>query len=347
MPGAGPRGEVTPSMDVRATNAQLTLHDRFGTAKVRAGIGRDRYAVEPGLYRVGDPGRDAPVLVTSNYKLTFDHVRSQLAGLDAWLLVLDTKGINVWCAAGKNTFGTVELSRRVIDAGLADLVDHRTLVVPQLGATGVAAHDVRAFTGFRVVFGPVRATDLRAYLAGGMKATPPMRRVTFTLRERLVLVPVEFSLLWQPRILAGAAALVALSGIGVWGFSADALLARGPAVLIAGLSGWAAGALLTPALLPWIPGRAFSLKGALVGLLVAVGLYAGLAPGIGALAAAALALAAIAIASYAAMNFTGATPFTSLSGVLHEMRRALPWQIAAAGVAAVVWVASAFLGKGW
>ena len=105
--------------------------------------------------------------------------------------VLDTRGINVWCAAGKGTFGTAEIVRSVAASGLADVVVHRRLVAPQLGAPGIAAHEVQMATGFRVVYGPVRATDLPAFLDARMKASPEMRRVRFDLRDRLLLVPVD------------------------------------------------------------------------------------------------------------------------------------------------------------
>src|SRR3972149_4169926 len=81
---------------------------RFPAALRGWGIGRDRCRVAPGLYALGAPGGDSPVLVTANYKLTFDVLRRDAAGLDAWILVLDTRGINVWCAAGEGTFGTEE-----------------------------------------------------------------------------------------------------------------------------------------------------------------------------------------------------------------------------------------------
>jgi hypothetical protein len=314
---------------------------------MRLDMGRTHYRVEPGLYRVGSPSSASPVLVTANYKLTFDAVRSELAGVDAWLLVLDTKGVNVWCAAGKETFGTMELCRRVLETGLSDVVEHRKLVLPQLGAPGVAAHDVQAFTGFRVVYGPVRAADIPAFLDAGMKVTPEMRRVRFGLRDRFVLTGVELSIAWRPKTLAILAAIVLASGIGAWGFSADALLTRGGVALAAVLAGVAAGAFVTPLLLPWLPFRAFSAKGALVGAVFAAALYALAASNVGVLGAVAAALAVGAISSYAAMNFTGSSAFTSPSGVEHEMRRALPWQVGAAGSAAVLWVASAIVGKGW
>ena len=91
---------------VRQASTRLTWRDRLGALRVRLGIARHAYSVEPGLYQVGAPSAESPVLVTANYKLTFDTVRAAIVGLDVWLLVLDTKGINVWCAAGKGTFGT-------------------------------------------------------------------------------------------------------------------------------------------------------------------------------------------------------------------------------------------------
>jgi CO dehydrogenase/acetyl-CoA synthase gamma subunit (corrinoid Fe-S protein) len=145
------------------------------------------------LYKIGTPDSSSPVLVTANYKLTFDVLRSELADVDAWILVLDTNGVNVWCAAGKGTFGTEELVRRMQATGLSDVVSHRKLVVPQLGATGVAAHEVRRLCGFKVVYGPVRASDITAFLEAGMTATSRMRQVTFTVGERFEVIGVELA----------------------------------------------------------------------------------------------------------------------------------------------------------
>ncbi len=98
------------------------------------------------------------VLVSANYKMSFDRLRQALSGLDLWILVIDTKGINVWCAAGKGTFGTEELVGRIAQVGLGDVVKGRGLILPQLGAPGVAANEVLKRTGFKVVYGPVRAS---------------------------------------------------------------------------------------------------------------------------------------------------------------------------------------------
>lgn len=327
-------------------DTELTMADRLGAWRMRLDIGRGSYRVEPGLYQIGSPSPDSPVLVTSNYKLTFDHVRSQMASHDVWLLVVDTGGINVWCAAGKGTFGSVGVARAIVESGLADVVGHRTVVIPQLGATGVAAHEIKAFTGFRVIFGPVRATDIPTFLKAGMKATPEMRAVSFTLVERLTLTGVELSMGWKPKTLLGMTLFVLLSGIGIWGFSTDALIARGTAGLLAAYTGLLSGALLMPAFLPALPFRSFAAKGVLVGAVTASAVAWLVAPAIGPVAAVGLWCASLAIASYTAMNYTGASPIASPSGVESEMRKALPWQVGGVAVAIVLWIASAFLGIG-
>ncbi len=349
---SGPTPWVTGEIDtvrgpVPTVATNLTRTDHLGGYGVRWGIKRMEYRVPPGLYAVGSPDDTAPVLVTANYKLTFDALRRELTGVDAWILVLDTKGVNVWCAAGKGTFGTIEVVRRVLATDLAQVVSHRVLVLPQLGAPGVAAHDVRAATGFRVVYGPVRAADVPAFLSAGMKASSEMRLVTFTLRERLVLAPVELAAAFRPRPLLVAAAVMLLAGAGSWGYSLQAVAHRGVFTLDAAIAALLAGGVVTPVLLPWLPGRSFSLKGATVGALAGLGTIVavaalGIRPNM--FGGAAIVLGVTAGASYIAMNFTGSTPFTSPSGVEHEMRRALPFQVGAGALAIVAWVISAFVG---
>ncbi len=332
---------TTPAGEVPQVTTELTWRDVGGRWLMRWGCGRSRYRVAPGLYAVGTPDATAPVLVTANYKMTFDALRRELAGLDAWILVLDTKGINVWCAAGKGTFGTAELVERVATAKLDQVVAHRTLIVPQLGAPGLAAHAVKKQSGFWVVYGPVRASDLRAFLANGQQTTAAMRQVTFSLGERLILAPVELTGMGKTSLWA-VPALFLLGGIGPGVFSLPAMAARGTTAVLVYLAGLLAGCVLTPILLPWLPGRAFAGKGALLGSLLAlVGVFALHLP---LLPATATLLALTAVSSYGAMNFTGSTPFTSPSGVEKEMRRAIPLQAAALLTAGGLWLAAAFLG---
>ena len=242
-------------------STRLGLGDMLGRWRARLGIGRGRYSMAPGLYKVGTPESLSPILVTANYKLTVDALRSELDGVDAWILVLDTKGVNVWCAAGKGTFSTDELVRQVQSAGLSEIVSHRKLVVPQLGAPGIAAHEVRRICGFKVVYGPVRARDLKAYLEAAMHATDDMRRVTFGLGERVEVIGVDLTavLKWIVPIFA---VMVLLAG-------GESFLDRVRAVMFTAspiLVGVLAGVVLVPILLPWIPGRAFRSRGQSWGL---------------------------------------------------------------------------------
>ncbi|MBW1841718.1 MAG: hypothetical protein JRI75_07975, partial [Deltaproteobacteria bacterium] len=298
--------------------------------------------IAPGLYCVGNPGPDDPVLVTGNYKLSFDALRKELAMLDAWILVLDTKGVNVLCAAGKKTFSTQEVIRRVKMSGLDELVRHQELILPQLSATGVAAHLVKKGCGFKVVWGPVYTRDLKRFLEAGKKADSSMRRVTFSLTERLVLVPVELSFLPKPTLWVLMAVFI-LSGIGSNIFSFSMAWHRGVMAFTAYLAGIIAGAVAAPALLPWIPGRAFFLKGLQAGLIAGFGVVLMFWNRATGLEAFVLLLFTMAVSSYLAMNFTGSTPFTSPSGVEKEMRTGIPVQAGTVLIAVIAWITSAFI----
>ena len=292
---------------------RLSCADRWGSVKARWGYRRMRYSVLPGLYAVGAPAEASPVFVSANYKMSFDALRSSLAGVDAWILVLDTKGINVWCAAGKGSFGTKELLGRIASTKLAAVVGHRTLILPQLGASGVSAPEIARGSGFLVEWGPVRACDIKAWLAAGGRKDETMRSVTFYLRDRMAVAPVEIAHSWP--ILLAALALAALHGLpadGAWfGRSFPA------AILLLGIV--PAGTVVFPALLPWLPSRAFVVKGAFLGALWA--LFCGLAFGMPWLEAAAGLCLAAPTAGFLAMNFTGASTFTCQPGALLEVER--------------------------
>jgi len=336
----------TPVDLVPRVSSTLTWKDRWGTVKARWGVGRMDYTIKPGLYALGNPDDQSHVLVTANYKMSFDRLRETLSGRDAWLLVLDTKGINVWCAAGKGTFGTEELVRRIASNGLNKVVSHRKLILPQLSGPGVAAHQVKKYSGFRVHYGPIRASDLTAYLDAGLKAAPEMRLKTFPLRERLALIPIEIVAAFKVSLLI-LLTFFLLGGLGgPDGYWTNALN-YGLFAVAAILSAILAGAVLTPILLPILPGRAFSLKGCIVGVVVALTLLMVRNPDLtlwpGRLEMAAWLLLVPALAAYLAMNFTGASTYTSLSGVKREMQTALPLQIGAGVAGLGLWLVSRFI----
>lgn len=329
---------------IPCVSSVLSFKDKLGAIKVRLGIGRMNYTVDPGLYALGNPGPDDPVFVSANYKLSFDRLRESLPGRNGWILVLDTKGINVWCAAGKGTFGTEELLNRIASASLEKIVNHRILILPQLSGPGVAAFEVKKRSGFKVMYGPVLAAHLPAFLDSGFQATPSMRTKTFTMRERLVLVPIE--LIGAAKI--GMFVLVAMCGVSLAlsGASISSAVYSLYNTVMALFLAIVAGAFLTPLFLPWLPGKAFAVKGLFPGLVGAalylffrwhgeggkegLDLYAWL-------------LSIPVISTYLAMNFTGCSTFTSLSGVKKEMRWAVPFQIIGALCGLILWFSSFFI----
>jgi hypothetical protein len=318
---------------VQSTTSYLTLADHWDHFLARWAVFRSNHRVAPGLYSLGQPTPDAPVFVTANYTLSFDALRSALAGVDGYILVLDTEGINVWCAAGKGTFGTDELVRRIEAARLGELVRHRIVILPQLGAPGAAAHEVKRRTGFKVEYGPVRAADLPAYLTTHA-ATPAMRRVQFPLRDRLTLIPVELVAALLPTL----AAAVVFYFIGGW---VGALAVAATAL---------AGTVVFPGLLPWLPTPNFSTKGFILGVLMALPFALSVfirhpdwtwwRQGAQALE---FLLVMPAVTAFLALNFTGSTTFTSKTGVRREMFAFIPAMAWAGGAGILLSVIFAFI----
>jgi hypothetical protein len=297
-----------PVKDLSETSSDISLANHRDHLLARLGVKRNEHLIEPGIYTLGKTTKDSPVFVSANYTLSFDALRSALAGIDAYILVLDTKGINVWCAAGKRTFGTDELVHRIEEVKLHDIVNHQLLIVPQLGATGVSAREVRARSGFKVEFGPVRAADLPEYLKTH-RATEEMRRVNFTILDRIVLIPVELNQ-YLPILIA----LIILSLLGGFIVAAAAITA-----ILSGL-------VLFPIFLPWIPTKDFSSKGFIIGGLMALpfALYTFYSMADEALWlrcgwASTYMLIMPTITAFLALNFTGSTTFTSVTGVKREI----------------------------
>ncbi len=147
--------------------------------------------VRPGLYRLGEPSVDSPVLVTGNFDLTVRRLVKVIDELvDVWILVVDTSGINVWCAAGGGFFTAEKVIAALKSSRLETVVNHHALILPQLCANGVDGWRIREQTGWGVHWGPARATDIPAYLAAHRKKSDAMRWVRFPLKDRLEMVTV-------------------------------------------------------------------------------------------------------------------------------------------------------------
>ncbi len=243
------------------------------------------FPTQTGLRLIGQPGPDAPVLVTCNFDLTVRRVIRALRGVDCYLLVVSSKGINVWCAACGGLLNAHSIISVLKTSRIADRVRHRRLILPQLSAPGVDVTRVEQETGWHCTFGPVYADDIPAYLGTGYHKTDAMHQAAFPLRQRL-----EMAVMWagpisllaglplavfRPASLPGALALVwafslflfifyeailryvpgpvslvkttVLGLAGVVGLLAYGLLVGGWSA--GALAGWSAGTLLTALLL--------------------------------------------------------------------------------------------------
>lgn len=281
---------------------------------VRLNVNRDGYKIPTGMYAFGQPNEKSEVIITGNYKLTFDYLRKHLKK-DYWVLIIDTDGINVWCAAGKGRFGTAEVIRMLKEVDLKSYVSHKRIILPQLSAPGIQSQLITKQTGYKVNFGPVRIQDMDEY-TNDFELTEQMRSVTFGLKDRLTLVPIE--LVSSLKILLISLLLSLIPFVPVELFYIV-------------LAGSLLGNVFIPVLLPYLPFKMFYKKG----LLLSLSLFGFLV-----LKPSILTLAFIMVGgiytSYLAMNFTGSTTFTSLSGVKKEMEEAIPFMIKAGIVSLVV-----------
>jgi hypothetical protein len=199
--------------------------------------------------------------------------------------------------------------------------------VPQLGASGISAHKVREASGFSVIYGPVRASDIKAFISSGYRATKEMRKVHFNFTDRLKLIPNDF-FYGKTYLLAGIALILILSGLNRSGFAFQRILDNGPGMMMNVFYAYISGIVLTPMMLPWIPGRPFALKGFITGISISLLLLVFQRLGTDTYEIISWFMVITGLSSFLAMNFTGSSTFTSLSGVKKEMRVAVPMQIA-------------------
>lgn len=144
--------------------------------------------VKPGLYPIGNPNptEESPVLVSSNYFVTYKRVISSLEkqNITAWLLVIDTEGVNVWCSAAGGHFTAEKILAQIEDTDLSEAINHRQLILPQLSAAGVD-HLILKKAEWEVKFGPVDIKDLGEYLQNNKSKSPEMSKIEFGLKRRI------------------------------------------------------------------------------------------------------------------------------------------------------------------
>jgi len=334
-----------PTGDIKRISTSLTKKDIIGMVAIRLNINRNNYAIEPGLYAIGNPDENSKVFVSANYKFTFDKLRKELVDLNLWLLIIDTQGINVWCAAGKGTFGTQEILKRMRQTKLDTVVKNKTLILPQLGAPGVSAHVITKYTGFKVIYGPVAASDIKAFLENQCETTPDMRKVKFNLGDRAVLTPVEtiqkikyFPIVVMLFLLVNFIAKGNQSFLEILRLSMINSIPYLVAILL--------GTVSIPIFLPIIPFKSFALKGAVVGLIwsaITILFSSTFLYKDSLIIIVSNTLLLTSITTYLGLNFTGSSTYTSFSGVLKETLKAMPIVILASVIGVILMIISSFI----
>jgi len=137
------------------------------------------------LIKIGNPDRNSPVFLTCNYHLTVERVKRVLKGINCYLLIANSRGINVWCASVGGLFTNHDVISILKVSGIEELVDHRNVILPQLAATGVEAKIVKKRTGWKIIWGPVYAKNIQAFIENKLKKTSEMRQVEFPWRQRI------------------------------------------------------------------------------------------------------------------------------------------------------------------
>lgn len=327
---------------IKKISTSLTKKDILGSVGIRLNINRNNYAVEPGLYAIGNPNENSPVLVSANYKFTFDKLRKELVRLNLWLLIINTQGINVWCAAGKGTFSEQEILKAMTATKLDKVVKNKLLILPQLAAPGVSAYKITKYTGFKVIYGPVASEDIPEFLKKGYETTPDMRSVKFNILDRAVLTPVETiqSVKYFPLVILLLLIINIIAGnrsnfLDLFNLSFINSIPYLIAILL--------GTVMMPIFLPIIPFKSFALKGATVGLIWSIltiyfnstFLYID-----SLLMISANTLLLTSITTYLGLNFTGSSTYTSFSGVLKETIWAMPIVIVASVIGVILIIVS-------
>jgi len=207
------------------------------------------YIIKPGLYYIGQNEKDAPLLVTANNFLTVFLLVRRIKKRNVRLLVLDTKGINVWCSAGKGQFSDKEIISKADHFGLLNSGNKLKIILPKFSLSGVNLKELRK-NGIRPIIGPLYAKDVPGYLDEGSFSDQTDDIVNFGLKSRIfTALPTAVQFFYY--------------FLTIYVISLDTL----PYHLI-----WLATGLafLYPLLFPLLPGKLFAIKGLFLALFISI-----------------------------------------------------------------------------
>jgi acetyl-CoA decarbonylase/synthase complex subunit gamma len=120
--------------------------------------------VEPGLHAVGTPDEQSPVLVTTNFSLTYFTVEAdtESSRTASWLVVVNTEGQSVMTAWAADKFNAETIAKALADSGIANRVKHRRAVIP--GGVAAISGKLEELSGWQIVVGPRESAGIPAFM---------------------------------------------------------------------------------------------------------------------------------------------------------------------------------------
>ncbi len=162
------------------------------------------FPAKTGYQRVGKPDKDSPVLLTCNFHLTILRLKEATRGLNYHLLIANSKGINVWCAATGDSLNNHSVISVIKTSGIENKVNHKKIILPQLAAPGVESKVIQKSVGWKILWGPVDAKDIPEFIESNYEKTDEMKQVEFRFVQR-----IEMAIMW---IFLAAAVLMPIWG---------------------------------------------------------------------------------------------------------------------------------------
>jgi acetyl-CoA decarbonylase/synthase complex subunit gamma len=121
--------------------------------------------VEPKLYAIGEPDRNSPIFVTTNFSLTYFLVSGEIenSGINAWLIIPECEGMSVLTAWAAGKFSGAKIAAFIKEIGLADAVDTKEIVIPGYVAQ-ISGELEEELPGYKIIVGPGEAADIEPFV---------------------------------------------------------------------------------------------------------------------------------------------------------------------------------------
>ena len=121
--------------------------------------------VTQGIYEIGEPGKDSPVLITTNFSLTYFIVSGEIEGsrIPSWLLIMDTEGLSVMTAWAAGKFAGDAVGMFVKKCGIAEKIAHKKIIIPGYAAA-ISGEMEEELPDWEIMIGPRDASLIPKFL---------------------------------------------------------------------------------------------------------------------------------------------------------------------------------------